>query len=59
VRNAIRQDVLFFAFPAAFFYIAGLAISARDLARQQESLFVLSVQSIVGLALKTRSEQSP
>jgi protein-S-isoprenylcysteine O-methyltransferase Ste14 len=51
MRNATRQDMLLFALPAALPYIAGLVISARDLVRQQDRLFVLSVLSIVGLAL--------
>jgi protein-S-isoprenylcysteine O-methyltransferase Ste14 len=51
VRNTMRQDMLVFALPATFFYIAGLVISARDLVRQQDRLFVLSEHSIVGLAL--------
>jgi protein-S-isoprenylcysteine O-methyltransferase Ste14 len=51
VRNAIRQDMLLFALPAAFFYVAGLVICARDLVRQQDRLFILSVHSIVRLAL--------
>ncbi len=51
VRNAIREDVLFFLLPAAFVYFAGMVVSAWDLVRQQGSLYILSVQSIVGLAL--------
>jgi protein-S-isoprenylcysteine O-methyltransferase Ste14 len=51
VRNAIREDVLVFALPAFFVYCAGLVVSAWHLVSQQESLFVLSVQCIVGLAL--------
>ncbi len=51
VRNAIREDVLFFALPAAFVFSAGLVVSAWDLVRQQGSLYILSGQSIVGLAL--------
>ncbi len=51
VRNAIREDVLYFALPALFVYSAGLVVSAWDLVRQQGSLYTLSVQSIVGLAL--------
>jgi protein-S-isoprenylcysteine O-methyltransferase Ste14 len=62
VRNAIRDDVLFFAIPALFVFSAGLVISARDgydglvakiweLVRQPGNLYLLSVQNIVGLAL--------
>lgn len=55
MRNAIREDVLFFALPAAFVYFAGMVVSGWDLVRQvvrqQGSLYMLSVQSIVGLAL--------
>ena len=62
MRNAIREDVLFFALPALFVFVAGLVVSARDgygglvarvweLVRQPESLYLLSVQNIVGLAL--------
>ncbi len=51
VRNAIREDVLFFLLPALFVYSAGLVVSAWDLISQQGSLYILSVQNIVGLAL--------
>lgn len=51
MRNAIREDVLFFLLPAAFVFSAGMVVSAWDLVRQQGSLYILSVQSIVGLAL--------
>ena len=51
MRNAIREDVLFFALPAAVVYCSGLVVSAWDLVKQQESLYILSVQSTVGLAL--------
>jgi len=62
VRNAIREDLLYFAIPAILVFFAGLVISARDgydglvakmweLVRQPESLYLLSVQNIVGLAL--------
>ena len=50
-RNARSQDVLEFAIPALLLYVAGMALSARDLIRQQDKLFVLSVHSVVGLAL--------
>ncbi len=43
--------MLFFLLPAAFVYFAGMVVSAWDLVRQQGSLYMLSVQSIVGLAL--------
>ena len=62
VRNAIREDVLYFALPALLVFTAGLVVSARDgydglvakiweLVRQPENLYLLSVQNIVGLAL--------
>jgi len=62
VRNAIREDVLFFAIPAVLVFFVGLVVSARDgydglvvtiwdLVRQQRSLYLLSAQNIVGLAL--------
>ena len=51
VRNAIREDVLFFAIPWVFVLFAGMGVSAWDLVRQQGDLYILSVQSIVGLAL--------
>ena len=43
--------MLFFALPAILVLSAGLAVSVWDLARRQGSLDILSVQSIVGLAL--------
>jgi len=51
VRNAIRADVLCFAIPWIFVLSAGMGVSGWDLVRQQDSLYVLSVQSTVGLAL--------
>ncbi len=51
MRNAIREDVLRFALPWIFVLSAGMGISGWDLVRQQGSLYILSVQSIVGLAL--------
>jgi protein-S-isoprenylcysteine O-methyltransferase Ste14 len=62
VRNAIREDVLYFAIPALLVFTAGLVVSGRDgydglvakiweLVRQPENLYLLSVQNIVGLAL--------
>ncbi len=50
-RNAIREDMLYFAIPATVVFTAGLVVSAWDLVRHQGSLYVLSAQSIVGLAL--------
>ena len=51
MRNAIREDVLFFALPAIVVFSAGMVVSAWHLVRQQGSLTILSAQSIVGLAL--------
>ncbi len=51
VRNAIREDMLYFALPAILVLSAGTGVIVWDLVRQQGSLYILSVQSIVGLAL--------
>ncbi len=62
VRNAIREDMLYFALPALLVFTAGLVVSAMDgydgllgkiweLVRQPENLQLLSVQRIPGLAL--------
>ena len=62
VRNAIKEDLLFFALPAVFVFGAGLIASALErwnglvvtigeLAQQPRTLPLLSVQSILGLAL--------
>ncbi len=51
VRNAIRADLLYFALPALLVSSAGMVVSAWDLVRHQGSLYILSVQNIVGLAL--------
>lgn len=62
VRNAIREDLLFFAIPALLVFTAGLVVSARDgydgltgalwnLVRQPRSIYLLSVPNIVGLVL--------
>ncbi len=62
VRNAIREDVLYFALPALLVFTTGLVVSAKDgynglvaaiwdLVRQPENLYLLSVPNIVGLAL--------
>jgi protein-S-isoprenylcysteine O-methyltransferase Ste14 len=62
VRNAIREDMLFFAIPAVLVFFAGLVVSARDgyegllpiiwnLVRQPRSLYLLSLPNIAGLAL--------
>ncbi len=58
VRNAIREDVLYFAIPALLVFSAGLVISAWEgfdgfveLARNPRSLHLLSIYNIVGLAL--------
>ena len=62
VRNTTKDDVLYFALPAVLVFYAGLVVSARDgydglvakiweLVSQPGSLYLLSVQNIVGLAL--------
>ena len=62
VRNAIREDMLYFALPAVLVFFTGLLVSARDgydglvatiwgLVRQPRNLYLLSVHNIVGLAL--------
>ncbi len=51
VRNAIREDIRRFVLPWIFVLSAGMGVSGWDLVRQQGSLYVLSVQSTVGLAL--------
>jgi protein-S-isoprenylcysteine O-methyltransferase Ste14 len=51
VRNAIREDILYFALPGLFVFSAGLAVSAWNLVRRQGSLYVLSVHCVAGLAL--------
>jgi len=62
VRNAIREDLLYFAIPALFVFSAGLAVSVWDgfdgmvgtiwdLVRHPGNLYLLSILNIVGLAL--------
>ena len=62
VRNAIKEDVLYFAIPALLVFTAGLVVSSLDgygglmkklweLVNQPEKLYSLSAQSILGLAL--------
>jgi protein-S-isoprenylcysteine O-methyltransferase Ste14 len=51
VRNAIREDMLYFAIPAVFVLFAGMGVSAWDLVSQPENLYLLSAQKILGLAL--------
>ncbi len=51
VRNAIREDMLYFALPGLLVFTAGLVVSASDLVRRQGSLYVLSVHCVGGLAL--------
>ena len=51
VRNAIREDMLYFALPGILVLSAGMVVSAWDLVRQQGSLYIHSVQNFVGLAL--------
>ncbi len=62
VRNAIREAILYFALPAVLVFSVGLVVSARDgwdglvatiwnLVRQPRSLYMLSVQNNVGMAL--------
>lgn len=50
-RNAIREDAFSFLLPAFFVFSAGMVVSAWDLVRQHGSLYIISVQSIVGLVL--------
>ena len=50
VRNAIREDLLYFAIPAVFVLFAGMGVSVLHLVRQQGGLYLLSIQNIVGLA---------
>lgn len=62
VRNAIKEDLLYFATPALIVFTAGLVVSALDgfdglvvkaweLGREPENLYTLSVINIIGLAL--------
>ena len=51
VRNAIREDMLYFALPALLVLVAGTGIIVWDLVRQQGGLYVFSVQNFVGVAL--------
>ncbi len=51
VRNAIKKDMLYFALPWVIVWTGGLWVCAKDLIREQGSLYVLSVQSGTGLAL--------
>ncbi len=50
VRNAIREDVLYFCIPAVLVLFAGMGVSGWDLIRRGGSLDILSVQSVFGLA---------
>jgi protein-S-isoprenylcysteine O-methyltransferase len=55
VRNAIREDVFYFAIPALLVFTAGLVVSGSaflwNLVRQPRSVYLLSVPNLVGLAL--------
>lgn len=51
VRNAIRDDMLYFALPGLLVLTAGLAVSAWGLVRRQGNLFMFSVHCVAGLAL--------
>jgi protein-S-isoprenylcysteine O-methyltransferase Ste14 len=51
VRNAIREDMLYFALPGLLVFTAGLVVCGCDLVGRQGNLYIGSVQSIVGLAL--------
>ena len=51
VRSAIREDILNFFLPWIVALCAGFMLCASDLVRQHGSLYVLSRQSIVGIAL--------
>lgn len=50
-RNAIKEDLLFFFFPWILVMFAGMGVSAWDLVRKHGGLYLLSVQSVIGLAL--------
>ena len=51
VRNAIKEDLLYFAIPWIIVLIVGTGVSAWNLVRQQGTLFTHSGQIIFGLAL--------
>jgi protein-S-isoprenylcysteine O-methyltransferase Ste14 len=62
VRNAIKEDVLYFAIPGLLVFTAGLVVSAMDgfyesliivleLVKQPENLYLFSIQNILGLIL--------
>jgi protein-S-isoprenylcysteine O-methyltransferase Ste14 len=51
VRNAIKEDMLYFALPALLVFTAGLVVCAWGLVRRQESLYTGSVHCVAGLAL--------
>jgi protein-S-isoprenylcysteine O-methyltransferase Ste14 len=51
VRNAIREDLLYFALPWILVMVAGMGVIVWDSVGQQESLFVYSVQNFVGIGL--------
>ena len=48
-RNAIKRDIFYFVIPAIFIFTTGLFICAWSLVSKYGSLYILSVQSIVGL----------
>jgi protein-S-isoprenylcysteine O-methyltransferase Ste14 len=50
VRKTVKKDLIAFALPGLIVFSAGLTVSAWDLVKQQ-SLDLLSVQGIVGIAL--------
>jgi len=49
VRNAIKNDMLYFALPWAVVWSGGLWVCWQDLIREQGTLYVFSVQSTAGL----------
>ncbi|MFC1650816.1 methyltransferase family protein [Candidatus Latescibacterota bacterium] len=51
VRNAIRDDMLYFALPAILALFAGLSVSAWTLVRHQGILFAHLKQNYVGLVM--------
>ncbi len=51
MRNAIREDVIYFAIPAFLVFTAGNVVCGWHLVRQHGSLYTHSAYNIVGLTL--------